>query len=65
MKIEIKNLTYSYNKLDKLALDIVNLSLKDNNIIDSELCSVCNKEYIHSARAEGEGFKRETAIIMM
>lgn len=32
MKIEIKNLTYSYNKLDKLALDNVNLSLKDNNI---------------------------------
>ena len=41
------------------------IGLKEDNIVDSELCSVCNKEYIHSARAEGEGFKRETAIIMM
>ena len=32
MRIEIKNLTHAYNKTDKLALDNVNLTLKDNNI---------------------------------
>lgn len=44
---------------------LLKLGLKEENIIDSNLCSVCNKDEIHSARAEGEGFKRETAIIVL
>ncbi len=39
--------------------------LKDENIIDSGLCSVCNSDNIHSFRAEGEGFGRETAVISL
>ena len=39
--------------------------LKESNIIDSGICSVCNKDTIHSARAEGENFKRATAIISL
>lgn len=39
--------------------------LKESNIIDCGLCSVCNKDKIHSARAEGENFKRATAIITL
>ena len=31
--------------------------LKPENIIDSGICSVCNKEIIHSYRAEGKEYK--------
>lgn len=41
------------------------LGLKEQNIIDCGICSVCNQEKIHSARAEGENFKRATAIITL
>lgn len=37
--------------------------LQTQNIIDSELCTVCNKEQIHSYRVEKEGYGVETAII--
>ena len=37
--------------------------LKAENIIDSGLCSVCNKELIHSFRVEKEGYGLNTAII--
>lgn len=39
------------------------LGLLEENIIDSKLCSVCNKEQIHSYRVEKEGYGVETAII--
>ena len=39
------------------------LGLTEENIIDSGICSVCNKEIIHSYRAHGEISGRETAII--
>ena len=32
--------------------------LKEENIIDSGICSVCNKELIHSYRAHGKGCRR-------
>lgn len=44
---------------------LLNLGLKEENIIDSGICSVCHKDEVHSARAEGDGFKRETAIIVL
>ena len=37
--------------------------LKPENIVDSQICSVCNKELIHSFRVEKEGYGVETAII--
>ena len=37
--------------------------LKEENIIDSKLCSVCNKNIIHSFRVEKEGYGVEAAII--
>jgi len=49
--------------INKILLQEV--GLKENNIIDSEICSVCNQNKIHSARAEGENFKRATAIITL
>lgn len=35
----------------------------EENIEDSGICSVCNKNLIHSYRAEGEGYGLATAII--
>lgn len=37
--------------------------LKEEKIIDSEICSVCNSDLIHSYRVEKEGFGIGTAII--
>lgn len=39
--------------------------LKEENIIDSRICSVCNKEIIHSYRAHGEKAGRATQIIAL
>ena len=39
--------------------------LLPENIIDSGICSVCNKEYMHSYRAEGEAYGLNTAIISL
>lgn len=40
-----------------------NLGLKNENIIDCGICSVCNSELIHSFRVERENYKLETALI--
>ena len=37
--------------------------LKEENIVDSGICSVCNKDIIHSYRAHGENAGRATQII--
>ena len=42
-----------------------NLGVKDENIIDCNICSVCNGDYINSYRVQKQGFKLSTAIIMM
>ena len=39
--------------------------LKEENIIDSGICSVCNKDIIHSYRAHGEKAGRATQIIVL
>jgi len=44
---------------------LLNLGLKEENIIDSGLCSVCNSDKLHSARVEGENYKRATGIIVL
>lgn len=40
-----------------------NAGLKEENIIDSGICSVCNSDIIHSFRVEKQAFGLETAII--
>lgn len=42
-----------------------NAGLRDENIIDSGICSVCNSDIIHSFRAEGENYGLNTALIEM
>lgn len=41
------------------------LGMKKENIIDSGICSVCNKDMVHSVRVEGKYFRRGTAIISL
>lgn len=41
------------------------IGILDENIEDSQICSVCNKERIHSFRAEGENYGLATAVISL
>lgn len=50
-------------KINKILLK--EIGIKDKNIIDCNLCSVCNKDKINSRRNEGMEFKLATAIISM
>lgn len=47
--------------LNKIILK--NIGLKEENIIDSNICSVCNSNLIHSCRVEKEDYKLNTALI--
>lgn len=50
-------------KINKILLE--ELGLKKENIVDCNICSVCNKDYIHSVRVEGKTYKRATAVILL
>lgn len=47
--------------INKILLKSV--GILEENIVDSKLCTVCNKEQIHSYRVEKVGYGVETAII--
>lgn len=49
--------------INKIILN--NIGLRDDNIVDSGICSVCNKNIIHSYRAEGNGYGLNTALISL
>lgn len=40
-----------------------NIGIKEENILDSGICSVCNSDLIHSYRVEKEGYKLNTGLI--
>lgn len=44
---------------------LLRAGLIKENIVDSGICSVCNKNLIHSFRAEGVGYGLNTAIITL
>ena len=44
---------------------LLRAGLIKENIVDSGMCSVCNKNVIHSYRAEGAGYGLSTAIITL
>lgn len=60
-----------YKANDKWHIDTIminrlilkNIGLREENIIDSGICSVCNKDIIHSYRGQGENAGRSTQII--
>ncbi len=43
----------------------LNRGIKESNIYDCEICSVCNSDKIRSYRAEGKEFKLATSIISL
>lgn len=43
----------------------LNQGIKENNIYDCEICSVCNSDKVRSYRAEGKDFKLATSIISL
>lgn len=49
--------------INKLLLDEV--GVPSCNVFDSEICSFCASEKIHSKRADGEGYELGTTVIMM
>ena len=51
------------NLINKIILQ--DFGLKPENIIDSNICSVCHKDKIHSFRAEGKDYGLNTAIISL
>ena len=44
---------------------LIDCGLKEENIIDSGICSVCNSEIVHSCRVEGKGYGLSCAIICL
>lgn len=50
-------------KINRILL--TDLGVKDENIIDCGICSVCNSDKISSYRVEGKDFKLATAIISL
>lgn len=42
-----------------------NMGILEENIYDSNICSVCNSDLIHSLRVEGKDFKLATSIISL
>ena len=76
-KNEFKEFNESYKvyekKNDKWLIDTILINrlmlkkagLKEENIIDSGICSVCNKDLIHSYRAHGKNAGRATLLISL
>jgi len=68
---EIDDLIVPVENEDRWKIDTVELNkillkqagLKEENIIDSGICSVCNSNLIHSFRVEKQGYGLGTAII--
>ena len=68
---EINELIVPVENEDRWAIDTVEINkiilkqagLKEENIIDCGICSVCNSDQIHSFRVEKEGYGIDTAII--
>ena len=50
-------------KINKIILKQV--GILEENIEDSEICSVCNKNIVHSYRAEGENYGLATCLISL
>ena len=42
---------------------LLNCGLKEENIIDSKICSVCDEDKIHSYRAHGDNSGRNISIM--
>ena len=41
------------------------MGLLEENIIDSEICTVCESDKFHSFRVEGKNYELNTGIMML
>ena len=41
------------------------IGILDKNIIDSNICTVCNSNDFHSRRAEGDNFQKGGGLMML
>ena len=62
---DLKNNKYYIDTILINRLILKNAGLKPENIIDSRICSVCNKDIVHSYRVEGENYGLATQIITL
>lgn len=53
---------YYFNSISLIKDYLIEIGISENNIFDSGLCSVCNKEKMHSFRSEKENADRNIAI---
>lgn len=60
---KIPNSKWNIDTVEINKIILQQVGLKPQNIIDSQICSVCNKDLIHSFRVEKEGYGVETAVI--
>lgn len=44
---------------------LIQMGLREENIIDSKICTVCNSDLIHSYRKDGSESGRNTSLIML
>lgn len=60
-----KGIQYRIDNILLYRLIMKQLGLLDKNIIDSEVCTVCNSNICHSRRCEGENFNTSATIMML
>ena len=66
-KGKIKENKQKYN-IDTVLINktvLLNLGLQDKNIIDCDICTVCNSDKFHSYRVDKEASGRNTGIITL
>lgn len=71
--LDMQKIIQKQDKKEKWNIDTVSINkiilerqgLKRENIIDCEICSVCNSDLIHSYRVEKQGFGLSTALIAL
>ena len=56
---------YNIDTVEINRILLLELGIREKNIIDCNLCSVCNGDKIESVRVDGDNSGRGTAIIML
>lgn len=63
--INEKGKQYSIDTVLLYNILLKDIGLLDKNIIDSNLCTMCNSDMFHSRRAEGEMYQTNGALMML
>lgn len=60
---KVQNKKWNIDTLEINKMILQNAGIKEENIVDSGICSVCNSDMIHSYRVEKQKYMLNTAII--